>query len=196
MIFIGVPSPVFFYYELIISIIFFFDILVGFNKVYYNKKNQYQISRTKIAKKYLKLWFWIDLVAFIPFNMFFDLKKSFFKEIKVVKITQIFNILRIFRVIKIFKRLDGISNKMRSPSILIKSKLSHEIFLMQIFINLIVLHLFACLAYYLPITFSPNLNWVQSRNILEYSLFHRYLYSLHWVLETFVTVGYGENPME
>ena len=68
-----------------------------------------------------------------------------------------------------------------------------ELFYMQVFINLITIHNFACTMYYIPVHYSPTANWVKARNIQSRTNVEKYLFSLHWVIETFITVGYGET---
>ena len=51
----------------VVDIIFIIEIIVCFNTSYYDEeKNEFETSRLKIAKNYLKCWFWVDLVAWMP----------------------------------------------------------------------------------------------------------------------------------
>ena len=53
--------------ESVVDIIFMIEIVVCFNSSYYDMEaNQYVTSRKQIAKKYLKGWFWIDILAVMP----------------------------------------------------------------------------------------------------------------------------------
>ena len=56
-----------FYLEIIIDIMFITDIFINFNTGFY-KKNQLIMQRAAIAKQYLELWFWLDLLSSIPFT--------------------------------------------------------------------------------------------------------------------------------
>ena len=58
----------------IIDVIFIIDIIVSFNTSYFNKeKNNFTTDRKKIAKNYLKTWFFIDFIAVIDFEFIFKL---------------------------------------------------------------------------------------------------------------------------
>jgi hypothetical protein len=113
--------------------------------------------------------------------------------IKLLKITKVFNLIRIFRVFEELKR--NISHKKlnRLRKFFHYIKTGKEIFYMQLFVNIITIHNCACIVYYIPVNYSPNQNWVLARKIDSKSEIEKYLFSLHWVIETFITVGFGEN---
>lgn len=53
----------------IFDIIFFVDLVLGFRRAYINEKTGLQVICPKlIAIRYLKFYFWIDLLGCIPFG--------------------------------------------------------------------------------------------------------------------------------
>ena len=52
--------------ETIIDIFFLIDIVLTFFTAF-EKQNSFEVRHNKIASEYLKGWFWLDLVATIPF---------------------------------------------------------------------------------------------------------------------------------
>ena len=52
----------------LIDISFALDILVVFNTAFYDENFKIVVCRKRIAIKYLKSWFFIDLFAIIPFD--------------------------------------------------------------------------------------------------------------------------------
>ena len=54
----------------IVDLLFFIDMLVIFNSAFRDDEYTYKIidDRAQIAKRYLKGWFTIDLLAIIPFD--------------------------------------------------------------------------------------------------------------------------------
>lgn len=54
-----------------IDICFLLDIIIMFNKTLFDENYSLIINRKIIAVKYLQGWFFIDLVAIIPFDIFF-----------------------------------------------------------------------------------------------------------------------------
>lgn len=51
------------------DVLFFIDMLVIFNTAIHDEDMQLIVDRKKIAIKYLKGWFLIDLFAIIPFDL-------------------------------------------------------------------------------------------------------------------------------
>ena len=186
-------TGVFAFLEIITTIIFFLDVILNFNRSYLDKNETYVVDRKKIALKYIKLWFWIDLIACIPLMFIMEKAHPFNQLIKLFKITKVFNLIRIFRVLDEFKR--NISNKKLNKlrNFFHYIKTGKEIFYMQLFVNIITIHNCACIVYFFPVTISPKQNWVLERKIDSKSEVEKYLFSLHWVIETFITVGFGEN---
>jgi len=55
-----------------ITIYYFIDILVSFNTGYMDK-NELVLDRKLIAQNYFRFWFWIDLLATIPYELILSL---------------------------------------------------------------------------------------------------------------------------
>ena len=55
-------------FEHFIDLFFFCDICLNFFTGYIDENNKLIMNHKQIAKHYLGLWFWIDLVATIPFE--------------------------------------------------------------------------------------------------------------------------------
>ena len=183
--------------EYITSIIFFFDILYNFNKAYLNSDGRLIISRSKIACKYLKCWFWIDAIASFPFFLISQIgNDSFGQGLKTTKILRIMNIVRLFRLAKLIKEFFPKDLQNRSQKYFVKFKKNNERLVVHIFIVLIICHIFACIFYILPISFSPKVNWVLDRDLQNHTPMEKYLFSMHWMIETIITVGYGENSLK
>jgi hypothetical protein len=183
-------------YDIIITVIFFIDIIINFNRVYFDKNNNYVTSRKKIAKNYLKFWFWVDFVSFIPFSLFFHKLHALNQGLKFLKLTKVFNLIHLLRFIKILKKAFDKSLKRHTMRVYLTQRTGKEVFYMQILSNALAIHFIACLIYYIPMEFSSEKNWVLSRGLENKSILEKYLFSLHFVVETFITVGYGEVPIK
>ena len=194
--FFETESNLFVVYDIVISIIFLFDIFVNFNRVFLDKNNHFVTSRKQIALRYLRCWFWVDLLATFPFSVFLQNLNSLNQALKYLKISKVFNLIHLVRVIKIFKRVFNSQSKRRLTRMYLKYKTSRELFYIQIMSNLIFIHILACLVYYIPTHLSPEANWVKARDLFQRTVFEKYLFSLHYVIETFITVGYGEVPVK
>ena len=56
----------------IIDFSFLIDIIITFFTAYFDEKLMHLVTDKKvIAKKYLKFWFWMDLLSIIPFDRIF-----------------------------------------------------------------------------------------------------------------------------
>lgn len=115
----------------IITLIFFVDLVLGFRRAFIDEKTGEHVKNPKlIAKQYLKFYFWIDLLGFIPFDMFTD------------------NVyLRLFSLFKTI-RLSRFHRLIQYMSFSTATKAKIRITLL-IFITLIIMHWSACVFYVL-----------------------------------------------
>lgn len=64
-----IEDPVISVIDTIVDIIFILDIALNFNTGFYSK-GLLVMNRKRIVANYLKLWFWLDLLASIPYSWF------------------------------------------------------------------------------------------------------------------------------
>ena len=58
------------YIDAVVDIFFFIDIIINFISAYDDPETSLPVVKyKKIAKSYMKMWFWIDLITVMPFNM-------------------------------------------------------------------------------------------------------------------------------
>ena len=56
----------------LIKAVFMIDLVIGFRKAYLNEQIGREVRNPwKIAKRYLKFYFWIDLISALPFDLIF-----------------------------------------------------------------------------------------------------------------------------
>lgn len=194
-----IENPPIFYkiFEYITTIIFGLDIVYNFNKVIVKNKNEIIDCRKKIIFFYLKGWFFIDLISFFPIYFFTDQKiLGWTMGLKTLKILKVMNVIRLLRLIKLIKEV--FVTKFENPiHVHIQNvKRNIERLYVHFLFILITCHLFSCIFYSFPLIFTPNNNWVINRGFQDRSPFEKYLFSMHWIIETMITVGYGETPMQ
>ena len=183
--------------EYITSGIFILDIIYNFNASYFESKGKLVVSRRKIACRYLKCWFWIDFISSFPFYLLINTgKESIFQGIKTIKIFRYFKIVRVLRLLKFIKKFFPQHLKNRSSKNFIKFKSNSERMIQHLFVALIFAHCYACIFYGIPMFFSPEINWVRLRQLEVKSALEKYFFSLHWMIETMITVGFGENSFQ
>ena len=59
------------YINWFVDVCFLLDIIIIFNKTIFDDNFQIVIDRKIIASQYIKGWFFVDVLAIIPFDMFF-----------------------------------------------------------------------------------------------------------------------------
>eukprot|EP00924_Labyrinthula_sp_SR-Ha-C_P008818 snap_masked-scaffold_2-processed-gene-3.6-mRNA-1 protein AED:1.00 eAED:1.00 QI:0/-1/0/0/-1/1/1/0/679 len=116
---------------------FVFDMFLNFRTAY-KFRGIIVTDSFQIAWSYLKFWFWIDLIAIVPLDAFFqaDETRGLNKIIRLIRIVKLF---RVFRVARILKRFEEFSKL--NPSLIRLGK----IFVLAIFIW----HWIACAYWFL-----------------------------------------------
>jgi hypothetical protein len=142
-----------FIFDLIVDFSFMIDIVMTFFTAY-EERGVLVVSRTHIAKNYLKSWFVIDIVTTIPFSMIEKLNTdvgaaSDSKALRLARIPRLYRLLRIFRLLRILKLLKKETTS--STSQMAKAiKVGNSIKEMLTIISTIIFtnHLVACLWFF------------------------------------------------
>lgn len=69
-------------------------------------------DRVKVLLNYLRFWFWIDLIAILPYDYFTGEESSssssdIFKIVRLLKFIKIMRLLRVLKVGKILAKIEG-----------------------------------------------------------------------------------------
>ena len=87
--------------DLVVTAIFALDILVSFNlPIQDAHTNKYIYDRWKITKSYLKFWFWVDILATIPFDSIAALTTAEVKDTSGVRLIRLLRLFRLFKLLK------------------------------------------------------------------------------------------------
>jgi len=91
-----------------IDILFAIDIFISFASAYMDEHNELVESWKKIACSYIKSWFFIDLLAVLPFDIIMSTMStgkanSFIRIARVSKLYKLVKITRLLRLMKIAK---------------------------------------------------------------------------------------------
>ena len=87
--------------DLIMDFFFGIEIVLTFFKAYYDSNFILIDKRGKIAKAYLKTWFFIDLIAIIPINVIVG-TYDFVAIIRLLKLTKLRKSLNVGKLLKFF----------------------------------------------------------------------------------------------
>lgn len=153
----------------------------------------YVTNRKKIAKKYLRFFFWIDFVSAFPFHIIFDGMTN-----DLLKFTTLFKAIRLIRFVRIIKLLSK-----RSTLTFGLDPIVTRLFKI-FFILLFFLHILTCIWYatgnYGDTTnswiketcFIDSINSSNCTALADLSFSYHYLVSFYFVLTMSITVGYGD----
>lgn len=177
---------------------FFLDIILIFNTWFYNEDDEVITSRKQIAKAYLKGWFTIDVLAILPFTLFFSGNQSSTDYNSLVRVARIGRLYKLMNLTKLFRILKMVSNYSRLKSHLndfMKVGFGYErLFFFFIFLMLIC-HLSACMwiisAQFVSDTWTGT--WVEDFTDRDGEIdAGLYTVAFYWTVTTITTVGYGD----
>ena len=131
--------------QYIVDVSFIVDFFLQFNVARLDGNGQLLTDRTSIFKEYLRLWFWIDLAASIPFEWFISPDEDQKGDIATVKLLKILRLPRMLRLLKIMRIMKTLKISPELQRFLKYSRHAHLIKLFQIIVYVFVfIHLFSC----------------------------------------------------
>ncbi|OMJ92390.1 hypothetical protein SteCoe_4832 [Stentor coeruleus] len=181
--------------DIIIDIVFFFDILITFNTAIVSVSERIIYSRKSIAKNYMKFWFIIDLLSCIPLEIIdtndTESASSYNNFLRILRVSRMYRFMRILRLLKLlrFLRSQYVNN------LLMKNKFntSSGRIIIFFFILAISVHILGCLWFYVSKTDNSHITWAFVYHIEDQPDYAQYLSSIYFVFTTLTTVGYGDN---
>lgn len=174
-------TPILWIFDILVTLTFAVDIVVQFNTGYFEHRELIS-DRSKIAQRYLKGWFFLDLLATLPFTWIFV--SSRFAAIN--------RIFRFFRLARLFKLFGSSKTLNRARKLSIINPAAMRLFLL-IFWILVAAHLIACGWIFIggPGKYIPE--GLDSNSYI-------YLEAFYWTVTTLTTIGYGDitpgTPMQ
>jgi voltage-gated potassium channel len=151
-----------------ITSIYIFDIVLSFNTSVYVKGKEIT-DRLYIAKRYLKSWFIIDLLAAFPFSSLLISMKHMEALSKLLKL---FRLGRLLKLIRITGTIQKSASSRINPAIL-------RLLILVAWI-MIIAHFISCSWIYLSEP-APGIDPVS-----------QYIRAFYWTITTLTTIGYGD----
>ena len=184
--------------DIIIDLYFIFDIIFCCITAYTDIIEEKLItSPKKIFQRYLKEYFFFDIISTIPFNSILD-----FKEINFIGKYKVFThyfrfiyLLKLVRLIKCFKVL--LHNSFLNFFIKFLNKITGSLYMekyyrtfLSIYCTFYSFHLFGCVFIFFGKSTSPN--WIIKQGLDIKDDFQIYIAAVYFVCATVFSVGYGD----
>jgi len=129
----------------VVDVFFWLDLLSNFRTAYIDSSANLVRNGGQIARNYLKLWFWLDLLASVPFDkivlLFVELSGS---ELAALQLVRVLRLLRLARLMRVLERLRSAGTFLRLAKLL--------------FFVLVVVHWTTCLWFFI---FQMTYNTIQ-----------------------------------
>ncbi|WIA23100.1 hypothetical protein OEZ86_010005 [Tetradesmus obliquus] len=178
--------------DLTINLIFMCDIWMNFHTAVLGHDGRLISDRHGIASRYLKGWFWFDLLSSFPFEqvlVFHNSLPSLVMLLKVVRVARIVRMIKLLRLLRIARLTRLPQVMLRLESLIGRVPLQ----LMGLFGSaFLLLHWAACIWHYLSWAQDNANNWVYHNGLEQADNFERYVTSLYWSVATIAAVGYGD----
>ena len=185
-------------FELFLDSLFISDIFVNFITAYHDEHTfDLVVSPAKIAMRYIRFWFFIDVVACFPINLVLKqtgqsgASSNVNRISKLVRLPRMFKLLRLLRLMKLLRilRVARIFERMNINT----DKSFFQGFKVFFYVS-VVTHLVACLWYLIGSLEEGPESWVQSEDLIGHyaTLSNRYVSSLYWAFSSLTTVGFGD----
>jgi len=165
--------------DYLIDGLFFIDIMINMRTAYYDEDYEMVLDGKQIFRNYRKFWFWIDLLAVVPFDLFLQIFSG--NGADASTIFGMFKLPRLLRLLRVFRKLDVVAaaNALRIVALMVMFCL--------------IAHWFACIWYLigwaeLADDLSSGTSWlarIPGQSLSNTSgLEHQYLSSMYWSLTT------------
>jgi CRP-like cAMP-binding protein len=186
--------------DTVIDVCFFLDIIVIFFSAYEENDGSIVTAHRRIAWKYLRTWFFIDLIAVFPFELLerdssedsVSSSGGYKHLLRLIRLPRLYRIIRIVRLLK-FARKNRENELLEKLQDLFQLNTGFVRSLTFVVTLLTVVHIAGCLWFMLARLegFLPD-SWITRSQLLDRSTDEQYIASVYWAFTTLCSVGYGD----
>eukprot|EP00057_Strongylocentrotus_purpuratus_P019181 XP_011673655.1 PREDICTED: potassium voltage-gated channel subfamily H member 8 isoform X3 [Strongylocentrotus purpuratus] len=94
--------------DIIIEIIFIIDVVINFRTTYVSKSGKVVYEARAIGLNYIRSWFFIDLLAAVPFDILTQIFKLKLDTIQLIKLARLLRLLRLLNKIERYSQYSAI----------------------------------------------------------------------------------------
>ena len=154
--------------------------------MYHSADGHLVLNRQKIAMRYLKGWFLLDLFSTVPLDMIIQLaagsQSAALQSLKLLKSLRLFRLLKLFRIFRLTRLASSLDfdyfNQYFTKLLGVMGKI------------MLCAHFLSCSWYSFYSYNKDSINWLDYHGGIENS--SPYLESLYWVTGSMMSVGYGD----
>ena len=178
--------------DIFIDLSFFADMGINFNTAFFDERRERIVEdRGRIASRYLRGWFFVDLMSTVPFDRIFSALGggSGLRSLKLIRVLRLVRLLKLAKLFKLGNLASFLESLNLNPAVMRLLKMLFQLVL--------IAHLLSCFWYFLA-TFnehSPE-SWTMTtsprRDPSTTDLATQYLVSFYWVVASMMAVGYGD----
>lgn len=184
--------------ELIVDLFFGIDLVLSFFSAYYNAQEELVENKRTIACRYLRFWFWVDLMSVLPISAIVDSSsaievKSLVRVLRLTRLQKMLKMAKLVRMMRLLKQRTKIREQLHRITKGASSPSLERLFLFFVMF-FILSHIAACLWYLIARLDDLDENtWVMRYEYQDQTTVPElYVICFYFTVTTITTVGYGD----